>query len=107
MSPDEYIQSAYDVLKSKGRTGTMEQLINARKDKVAIYEKSARDGTKTTPPQLDYLNGRQDGFHRALVAKNLGEKEIPVIVIGEEKMVLNGKRPVQAFQSTPDITVGK
>ena len=84
MSPDELMKRM-----SKGQNTSTKASIARRKlmggdSKVEDLQALMSDGkTKMDMPVLDYAEGGfvQDGYHRALAAKKLGLKRIPVAVI--------------------------
>lgn len=80
MTPDTYIIKAAKILGM-----TYEQVINTRLKDHHSYlyiGKAAKNGSLTIPV-LDYNNNTQDGLHRAMWAKEVGLKQIPVFVYGE------------------------
>jgi len=82
MSPDEYIERAAKGF-SKFNPTTIDSVINSR-DKTLIdkYAQEMQDGAKFPTIMLDYSMGfGQEGLHRALAAKKLGIKEIPVMIV--------------------------
>jgi len=77
MSPDEYLAEAAKLSGSD----SVEKFIKFADDKnVGKYAEMMRTGTKMDVPYLDYAASGQEGRNRALAAKLLGYKEIPVIV---------------------------
>jgi len=77
MSPDAYIAKAALILNM-----SIDQVINTRlKDKTSYryIEEAAKMG-KLTIPLLDYQRKNQDGLHRAMWAKSIGMKQIPVFI---------------------------
>lgn len=74
MSPDEYLQRAKKAL------GEEYDVNIVKGGDVDKYAKMMQDGVKFDMPYLNEVAGTQEGRTRALAAKKLGEKEIPVAV---------------------------
>jgi hypothetical protein len=52
---------------------------------VEQYFKRAKQGEKMPIPVIDVVHHTQEGRHRAMVAKQLGLKKIPVLFVEEAK----------------------
>ncbi len=50
-------------------------------EKINEYTERTLEGSKMPIPVLDYNDMSQEGRHRAVVAKELGVEEIPVLVV--------------------------
>jgi len=77
MSPDAYIAKSAFILDM-----SVDQVINTRLNDKTSYryiEEAAKNGTLTIP-LLDYKRKSQDGLHRAMWAKSIGMKQIPVFI---------------------------
>jgi hypothetical protein len=92
MSPFKYIyeamknRSSRDLALDKfrkynrGLSGEKERLDPALIEK---YKKMMREGVKFSMPVIDFTTKNQEGAHRVFAAKELGEKNIPVMLIRE------------------------
>lgn len=81
MSPDEYIQEAAKMFARPWRKVTAEDLIKQRTDNNLVRLKEILPQGNIDMPMLNYGPGSftsQEGLHRALAAKQLGIKQIPV-----------------------------
>ncbi len=54
---------------------------NIDTDKINEYLERTLDDSKMPMPVLDYDKLTQEGRHRAVVAKELGVEEIPVLIV--------------------------
>lgn len=84
MSPDEYIQECSDKMQI-----SVEELIESRKDeKLNKIKDKFKAGEKLDIPYLHYQNEgfMQDGLHRALAVKELGDENLPVAILDERKL---------------------
>ena len=82
MSPDEYIKRAILGFKSIGEPAeNVEQTRNP--ELIDKYAQMMQDGTKFDMPILDYRDGyfSQEGLHRAMAARKLGARDIPVAIL--------------------------
>jgi hypothetical protein len=82
MSPDKYIEEVAKGFSSYGNTVTPQDLINQRTNSNMLkIMDDMKAGSKFPTPFIEYPKGRsinQEGLHRAVAAKNLGIKEMPV-----------------------------
>ena len=78
MSPDEYI----DRIAMEIFHNTREASVNCDFENVKKYAKMIANGTKFDMGYLDYEKGGQEGRHRAIAARLLGIKKIPVYIRG-------------------------
>lgn len=79
MSPDEYMdRCSKEIFKSP-----IEDTYDGMEDKskVTEYAQMMKDGTKFDMPYLDTKKKQQEGRHRAMAAKELGIKVIPVLYL--------------------------
>jgi len=91
ISPDKYLQESARIhfaekdikIDSKEILRDMAKVEASRVDKkyVNLYYQQAKKGSKMPLPVLDYRENSQEGRHRAVVAKKLGLKKIPVLVV--------------------------
>ena len=82
MSPDEYLNRAFEILSRSGNA-TPAEIIAQRAgnpEYIQSMAESMLDGNVYAAPYLDYKGQGQEGIHRALAAKQLGVDEIPVMV---------------------------
>lgn len=79
MSPDEYMDRCSKQIFSSPIEDVHDGMEN--KDNVHKYAELMKNGTKFDMPYLDILNHSQEGRHRAMAAKELGIKEIPVLYL--------------------------
>jgi len=85
MSPDEYISEASRIL-SRQSPGDIDfdNVVRSRTQDME-YLQGIQDlldqGADFQVPFLDYKRGGQEGLHRAISARNLGEEQIPVMVM--------------------------
>lgn len=78
MSPDEYISRiANDIFKVPVNTVVSQ----ASEDSIDKYASMMKSGVKFNLPYINYADEGQEGRHRALAAKKVGEKEIPVLIV--------------------------
>lgn len=56
---------------------------NMSKERIDYLKKSALSGCKLPMPLIDERDGGQEGRHRAVVARELGIKKIPVLKVFE------------------------
>lgn len=87
MTPDQYIRRANSITnKSQGLKYTPKQAETQKRrtaNNNSIEELKGRitdPNNKVDIPYLDYHSGDQEGFHRAIAAKDAGIKKIPVRV---------------------------
>ena len=85
MSPDEYIDAVV-----KGFSSTRENVVRERDtEKVERFAKKMEGGEKFPILTLDYTRNpkrvSQEGVHRSLAAKEIGVKEVPVLIVREVK----------------------
>lgn len=83
MSPDEYIERAAKGFQKFEPDTTVDSLIQTRDEElINKYAQEMKAGAKFPTIMLDYSMGfGQEGLHRALAAKKLGLKKIPVMVV--------------------------
>ncbi len=87
MSPEDYLRESYklqnyniDYLKYKFPLKYyIERSIDP--EKINEYTERTLEGSKMPIPVLDYNDMSQEGRHRAVVAKELGVEEMPVLVV--------------------------
>jgi len=85
MSPDAYIDACKEGFRSVGETGNIE----SGRDPAIVdkYAKMMQDGVKFHLPILDYrgyhgeMDFSQEGLHRVMAARQLGDERIPVAVL--------------------------
>ena len=75
MTPDEYILK---MVKAKGGTDIEQGLHGIQPLKLKKILAGMKSGIKYDIPVIDYSDGFQEGRHRALAAKQLGQQQIPV-----------------------------
>ena len=81
MSPDEYINEC-----SKGMNISRDEIIESRKNEnLEKIKEKFKNGEKMNIPYLHYQNKdfNQDGLHRTIAAKELGDENLPVLVLDE------------------------
>jgi len=89
MSPDEYITEASRILsrQSPGEAD-FDNVVRSRTQDME-YLQGIQDlldqGADFQVPFLDYKRGGQEGLHRTIAARNLGEEQIPVMVMRSVK----------------------
>ena len=89
MSPDEYISEASRIL-SRQSPGDIDfdNVVRSRTQDME-YLQGIQDlldqGADFQVPFLDYKRGGQEGLHRAISARNLGEEQIPVMIMRSAK----------------------
>jgi len=95
MSPDEYINEAARILSSGSSESTAADVIQQRArnfPRIQGIQDLLDQGEDFQIPFLDYKRGGQEGLHRAMAAKNLGEESIPVMIMrsarGEDRVPL-------------------
>lgn len=77
LAPDEYMREC-----AKIHGNTLEKEYNMiDKDNLARLRKYVTEGKLLPIPFLDYVVGKQEGRHRALLAKEMGYETIPVMII--------------------------
>lgn len=89
MSPDEYIKECSERMGIK-----IDELIESRKDKrLEQIKEKFNAGEKFNIPYLHYQNDdfKQDGLHRTIAVKELGDKNLPVMILDERSDVQNSK----------------
>ena len=98
MSPDEYINEAARILSSGSSESTAADVIQQRArnlPRIQGIQDLLDQGEDFQIPFLDYKRGGQEGLHRAMAAKNLGEESIPVMIMrsarGEDRVPLPKK----------------
>ncbi|WP_299997545.1 hypothetical protein [uncultured Clostridium sp.] len=79
MSPDEYMDRCSKEVFKTPLEDTYDGM--ERKDDTDEYAEMMKNGTKFDMPYIDTLNKNQEGRHRALAAKQLGIKTIPVLYL--------------------------
>lgn len=90
MSPDKYIEEVAKGFSAYGNIVTPQDLIDQRTNSNMLkIMDDMKSGNKFPTPFIEYPKGRsisQEGLHRAVAAKNLGIKEMPVYLqqIGPE-----------------------
>lgn len=88
MSPDEYVSEAARILAADSRNSEADQIIAQRSadtERIKWIQDKMEAGEPFQIGYLDYKSGGQEGFHRALAAKNLGMETIPVARIRSVK----------------------
>jgi hypothetical protein len=89
MPPDEYISEASRIL-SRQSPGDIDfdNVVRSRTQDME-YLQGIQDlldqGADFQVPFLDYKRGGQEGLHRAISARNLGEEQIPVMIMRSAK----------------------
>lgn len=81
MTPDEYIDKS-----SEGLGISVEEIIESRKNKnLEKIKEKFENGEQFNIPYLHYQNNdfNQDGLHRAIAVKELGDKKLPVAILDE------------------------
>lgn len=81
MTPDEYINKS-----SEGLGISVEEIIESRKNKnLEKIKEKFENGEQFNIPYLHYQNDdfNQDGLHRAIAVKELGDKKLPVAILDE------------------------
>ncbi len=87
MSPEQYLVKCYEIHKysydfsMQGKTFDDYLRENINIDLIKNYKERVFESSKMPIPVLDYDNMLQNGRHRAVVAKELGVEEIPVLVV--------------------------
>ncbi len=87
MSPEQYLVKCYEIHKYSYDFSMQGKIFddylreNINIDLIKNYKERVLDGSKMPIPVLDYDNMLQNGRHRAVVAKELGVEEIPVLVV--------------------------
>ena len=85
MSPDAYIDACREGFRSVGEKGNIES--GRDPELVDKYAKMMEDGVKFHLPTLDYrsyageMEFSQEGIHRAMAARQLGDERIPVAIL--------------------------
>lgn len=79
MTPDEYMDRCSKEIFSVPVEDTYDSMEDP--SKAHEYAQMMKDGTKFYMPYLDVKNKQQEGRHRALAAKELGIKIIPVLYL--------------------------
>ena len=103
MSPDEYIKNAamgqWEASSKKVSFDEFLKDIQTRRvseESLSRLRKAISEGKKINMPYLEYdkegLYG-QEGYHRALIAKEMGLKEMPVLLVKKE----TGITPLDSF----------
>jgi hypothetical protein len=101
MSPDEYINRCLEgsypnfLEDNKGKSGVSfekfkDYTLKYRDNPELIQEYKEKwiGGSNPPMPYILYYNGEysdQEGYHRALLAKQLGVKQMPVLIVNEKK----------------------
>lgn len=81
MTPDEYINKS-----SEGLGISVEEIIESRKNEnLEKIKEKFKNGEKFNIPYLHYQNNdfTQDGLHRAIAVKELGDIKLPVAILDE------------------------
>lgn len=89
MTPDEYIQEC-----STKMGINVDELIESRKDeRLKQIKDKFKNGEKLNIPYLHYKdeNFEQDGLHRTIAVKELGDKTLPVMILDESNNTQNSK----------------
>jgi hypothetical protein len=81
MSPDDYFASC--VHARSDLTSYCDEFNSVDMERVNKYYERALNGEKMPIPVIDKKMGSQEGRHRAMVAKKLELKKIPVLVVTE------------------------
>lgn len=79
MTPEEYMERCSKEVFKTPLEDTYDGM--ERKDDTDEYAEMMKNGTKFDMPYIDTLNKNQEGRHRALAAKQLGIKSIPVLYL--------------------------
>jgi hypothetical protein len=80
MSPDEYMGHAHKI-RNNPKHSLLDEYKRVDKGDVNKYAGDMQKGDKFPIPVLDHVGATQEGSHRAMAAKQLGEKSIPVVVV--------------------------
>lgn len=111
MSPDQYIKRCAQMFKGqkkckKNWVDKVESNRSKNREKIEGLKKKIQSDTEQIDrPYIDYQIGRQEGLHRAVAAKELGLKKIPVRVFhstekGGNKLFKRRKQKAsEAFES--------
>jgi len=110
MSPDEYLRKSYELHREKarehGKDFTFEEYMSGAvyPELVNEYTDKMRKGEEFPMPVIDYALGDQEGRHRAVAAKELGIKKIPVMEIYEAEPVKLVKQMELTGKPKPQTT---
>jgi hypothetical protein len=77
MTPDEYI---FEMVRAQGGAAIEQGLHGVQPQKLEKILAGMKSGIKYDMPVIDYVDGFQEGRHRALAAKQLGAEKIPVAI---------------------------
>jgi hypothetical protein len=87
MSPDQYIKRATSInnkaqgLKYKPKTVEKMKRVSLNNNSIEDLKDKIKDPSRSIDiPYLDYSTGDQEGYHRAIAAKDAGIEKIPVRV---------------------------
>jgi GNAT superfamily N-acetyltransferase len=83
MSPDEYLRQAYEATDAR-MGGSFDGWLSSNQrttEEISKYSDDMSKGDEFPLPYIDRAAGSQDGRNRALAAKQLGIKEIPVGIV--------------------------
>lgn len=78
MTPDSYFKR---IAKYIFKVSEARAYYGVNQDKVDKYAEMMKNGTKFDLPYINYVSKGQEGRHRILAAKKLGETVIPVLVV--------------------------
>ena len=88
MSPTHYLEESYKIHRKFSTNYGIPQIpfetylkTNIDSDLINEYIERTLEGSKMPIPMLDYDRLTQEGRHRAVVAKELGVEEIPVLIV--------------------------
>lgn len=97
MSPDEYLDRVGQMQNvSRERTNQM-----VDKGSLETLRKAVNEGKTLDMPYLDYVRNAQEGRARAQLAKDLGQEQIPVLVITTQAEIAAAKPAPVAEKAGP------
>jgi len=102
MPPIEYIERATKILsKSEGKPLTVDEVELSRRDSFFMIRDKMVEAGRFDIPYLDYseIGLGQEGINRAMAARDLGMREIPVRVVRDSKETIRARESEKIKQS--------